>query len=175
MKNIHRVLILLIWVGSTYTAEAQKPKDFYVSYPQPDGTLFHLFPISFFQHKTDGDLTFDITYQCGKDSAVINFTYYASQPQPLDSMRFVSGKSLLSGKATKIFIEAENTKKWAHRYSVTVPIRSLFPFFDPEEKPSANLCMNSITKGYELKKAEWSKKAPVFRTIMRMIGIDCEK
>ena len=155
--------------------KAQKPKDFYVSYPQAGGMLFHVFPVTFFQHKTDGDLTFDITYRCGKDSAVINFTYYAPQPQTLDSVRFVAGNVLLSGKAEKLFVEAENTKTWTHRYSFKVPIKFLFPFFNPEEKPYANLYIDSTIKDYELKKSEWNKKAPMFRIIMKTIRMGCEK
>lgn len=175
MKNILRTLSFLVLALCAYTANAQKPKDFYVSYPQPNGMLFHIFPTTFFQHKTDGDLTFDITYQCQKDSAVINFTYYASHATPLDSIRFTAGKISLAGKTEKLFIEARTLKKWEHRYSLKVPVKSLFFFFNPEETPHVNLYANSTAKDYDVKKAEWNKKAPIYQTIIRTIRMDCEK
>lgn len=175
MKNILKALFLLILTTRFCVADAQKPKDFYVSYPQADGTLYHIFPISFFQHKTDGDLTLDITCQCGKDSAVINFTYYAPQPEPLDSIQFTAGKIKLAGKAEKFFIESETVKKWVHRYSLKVPMKLLLFYFSPEVTPQACLYSGSTPKKYELKKTEWTKKAPVFRTIMKTIRIDCDK
>lgn len=175
MKNILKVLLFLFLVTCVCPVNAQKLKDFYVSYPQPSGKLFHVFPVAFFQHKTEGDLVFDITYQCGKDSAVINFTYYAPQADPLDSIRFVSGKVLLAGKAERLYVEANTVKKWEHRYSLKVPVNHLYAFFNPVEKASASLYVNAAVKDYELKRSEWNKKAPVFQTIMKTIRLDCGK
>lgn len=175
MKYILKVALFSILAIHFYTVNAQKPKDFYVSFPQPNGTLFHIFPATFFQHKTEGDLIFDITYQCGKDSAVINFTYYASQAEPLDSVCFATGKILSVGKADRLFIEAETTKRWIHRYSFKMPVKFLSSFFNLDEKPYVNLYINSTTKNYELKKSEWNKKAPIYGTIIKTIRIDCEK
>lgn len=175
MKNTLKVLLFLILAAPFQEVNAQKPKDFYVSYPQPGGTLFHVFPATFFQHKTDGDFIFDMTYQCGKDSAVINFTYYAPRAEPLDSVCFATGKTLFAGEAEKLFIEAETIKKWAHRYSFKVSVTFLAFFFNLNEQPYVKLYMNSTTKDYELKKSEWNKKAPIYGTIMKTIGIECEK
>ena len=174
---LKRVRSLLLWGGilSFYSVNAQKPKDFYVSYPQSGGTLYHIFPISFFEHETDGNLTLDITCQCNKDSAIINFTYYAPHTELLDSVNFRAGKIYLTGKAEKFFIEPETTKRWAHRYSLHVPIQSLYSFFNLKALPNVTLYVNSTKKEYELKKSEWSKKAPVIRTILKTIHIDCNK
>ena len=48
-------------------ARAQNIRGRYVSRAQEDGTVYHTFPETLFEHPEAGDLTFDITYKSGQE------------------------------------------------------------------------------------------------------------
>lgn len=99
-------------LGVCLSASAQKIKGRYVSKVQEDGTIYHTFPETLFSSREAGDLTFDITYKTRQDgTATVNFTYYAAQAAPSDSVRFEAGTVTLAGPVEKIYIEPEK-KRW---------------------------------------------------------------
>ena len=69
------VWALLLVAGASGTLRAQDIRGRYVSKTQEDGTIYHTFPCTLFEHPEAGDLTFDITYKERTDGlATLNFT-----------------------------------------------------------------------------------------------------
>ena len=49
-------------VGGVLTASGQNIRSHYVSKAESDGVIYHTFPVTLFESREAGDLTFDITY-----------------------------------------------------------------------------------------------------------------
>ncbi|MFR0905671.1 MAG: hypothetical protein ACLSVO_06560 [Alistipes sp.] len=157
-------------LGVCLSASAQKIKGRYVSKVQEDGTIYHTFPETLFSSREAGDLTFDITYKTRQDgTATVNFTYYAAQAAPSDSVRFEAGKVTLAGPVEKIYIEPEK-KRWVHRYTFSVDADALARFFDPAAQPEATLYpAGGRPVRYHVQKSAWRDYAPVASKIFEMI------
>ena len=157
-------------LGVCLSASAQKIKGRYVSKVEEDGTIYHTFPETLFSSREAGDLTFDITYKTRQDgTATVNFTYYAAQAAPSDSVRFEAGKVTLAGPVEKIYIEPEK-KRWVHRYTFSVDADALARFFDPAAQPEATLYpAGGRPVRYHVQKSAWRDYAPVASKIFEMI------
>ena len=88
-------------VGGVLTASGQNIRSHYVSKAESDGVIYHTFPVTLFESREAGDLTFDITYKEHRGGrATINFTCRMAQAVPADSVRFVSGRVVLWRSST---------------------------------------------------------------------------
>lgn len=160
----------VLLAASTAAAQAQNIRDRYVSRAQEDGTVYHTFPETLFEHPEAGDLTFDITYKSGQEEALatINFTYEMARMTPVDSVRFVSGDAVLAGRAEKIYVEPDK-KRWKHRYGFRAEAAPLYRFFDERQTPEVRLYAGGEVILYRVKRSAWRSYAPVGFRIFEMI------
>lgn len=172
-KLIHEVLLavgLVLLLGISGPAAAQKIKGQYVSKVQEDGTIYHIFPKTLFCDRQAGELKCDVTYKTRQDGkATVNFTYYAEQATPADSVCFRTAAVTVSGPVEKIYIEPSK-KQWAHRYVLYSDADALARFFDVEATPEATLYFSgggSVT--YPVQRSAWRDYAPVVSKIFEMI------
>lgn len=165
-------IVVLCIAGIVANVLAQQIRNHYVSKAEQDGTIYHTFPCTLFESRTEGALTFDITYKEHRDGmAVINFTYTMERPTPVDSVRFVSGLVALCGPAEKIYLEP-GKRAWKHRYSFRAPIESLCAFFDERATPSVSLSAAGQTYVYPAKRSAWRSYAPIGFRIFEMIRVN---
>lgn len=166
------VLALLFAAGVAGGLSAQDIRGRYVSRVQEDGTIYHTFPCTLFEHPEAGDLTFDITYKEHADAlATLNFTYELDEAVPVDSVCFAAGKVRLRGPVEKLYIEP-GRKRWKHRYSLRTPVAALCPFFDAEALPEATLYAGERVWVYRAKRSAWRSYAPVGRKIFEMVRVN---
>jgi len=164
-----RLLPLLLLLCAGPGVRAQSIKGRYVSRAQEDGTVYHTFPETLFEHPEAGDLTFDITYKSHCDGrATINFTYEMARMTPVDSVRFVSGDAVLAGPAEKIYVEPEK-KRWKHRYGFRTDAAPLHRFFDERQTPEVWLYAGGEAYRFRVKRSAWRSYAPVGFRIFEMI------
>lgn len=163
--------IVAVLLGAS-EAPAQNIRGHYVSKAEQDGVIYHTFPCTLFENREAGDLTFDITYKEHRDSlATINFTYEMERATPADSIRFLSGATVMGGKVEKIYLEP-GRKRWKHRYSLRVPFRNLMTFFDETATPRVMLFAGGETYVYDVKRSAWRSYAPVGYKICEMIRVN---
>lgn len=66
--------------GAALAVSAQNIRSHYVSKAEADGVIYHTFPVTLFESRETGDLTFDITYKEHRGGrATINFTCRMAQ------------------------------------------------------------------------------------------------
>lgn len=166
------LLLAIAFVLACGVAAGQNIRGHYVSKANDDGTIYHLLPVTLFESRTLGDLTFDLTYKEHQDGrAVLNFTYMAPAPLPADSVRFVSGPTTLGGTVEKFYIEADK-KLWKHRYSLKADAALLRAFFDEEFTPQVTLYSEGTPYPYQAKRSAWRSYAPIGRKILEMIRVN---
>ena len=86
-------------VGGVLTASGQNIRSHYVSKAESDGVIYHTFPVTLFESREAGDLTFDITYKEHRGGrATINFTCRMAQAVPADSVRFAADAAVMSAR-----------------------------------------------------------------------------
>ncbi len=172
MSSLRYPAAVLCALGIAVGASAQNLRNYYVSKSEQDGTIYHTLPATLFEHREAGDLTFDITYKEHQEGmATINFTYENGQAMPIDSVRFISGKILLAGPATKIYIEPVK-KQWKHRYSFRTPMAPLCSFFDAAQSPTVELYTAKGVIRYRAKRSAWRSYAPMGYKIFETIRIN---
>lgn len=166
------MLSALLCLGIVYPLSGQDIRGYYVSKTDGESTIYHLFPCTLFENRTTGDLTFDITYRTQSGGiATLNFTYEMKQIIPADSIRFVSGQTIMCGEVKKIYIEPDK-KHWKSRYSFQADIRSLHTFFNATAVPEAILYSRGTAYVYKVKPAAWNSFAPAADKIFGMIRIN---
>ncbi|MCM1151429.1 MAG: hypothetical protein NC322_05255 [Alistipes senegalensis] len=154
------------------SAAGQNIRGRYVSRADDDGTIYHLLPVTLFESRSEGDLTFDLTYKAGPQGrAVLNFTYFASAPTPADSVSFDAGRISLAGPAERFYIEPDK-KSWKHRYSLQTDAELVRAFFDETAVPRVIVYSGGVPHPYEVKKSAWRSYAPVGRKIFEMIRLN---
>lgn len=162
----------LLTVGSLSMASGQEIRSHYVSKAETDGTIYHTFPVTLFEHPEAGDLTFDITYKEHRGGrATLNFTCHSSSPDGVDSVRFVSGSTVLSGPVEKLYLEPER-RGWKHRYTFDLDASLLCGFFDERQQAEAMLYIGGIPRVYRVKRSAWRSYAPIGYRIFEMIRVN---
>ena len=166
------LLIVVLCFNGISSLQGQDIRKYYVSKSDGESTIYHLFPCSLFKNDKMGDLTFDITYRDHSDGmATINFTYEMNEVVPVDSVRFVSGRTIMQGSVQKIYISPEK-KHWKHRYGFVADVRSLYTFFDVSASPEAILYCGGKSYLYKVKTPVWRTYAPVGSKTFGMIRIN---
>lgn len=166
------LLAALCIAGTVLTASAQSIRGHYVSKAEADGVIYHTFPVTLFENREAGDLTFDITYKEHRDGrAVINFTCRTAESVPVDSVRFASGRVVMSGPVEKLYLEPEK-KGWKHRYTFDADGTQLCGFFDEQAAPEVTLYTAGRACPYRIKRSAWRAYAPVGYKIFEMIRIN---
>ena len=159
-------------VGAVLSASAQNIRSHYVSKAEEDGTIYHTFPVTLFENREAGDLTFDITYKEHRGGrATINFTCRMPQAVPVDSVRFASGVVTMSGPVEKLYLEPEK-KGWKHRYTFDADGSQLCGFFDEQAEPEVTLYVGGQPSVYRAKRSAWRSYAPVGYKIFEMIYVN---
>lgn len=165
-------MLLAVFVLACGSVAGQNIRGHYVSRADDDGTIYHLLPVTLFESRRNGDLTFDITYKEGPQGrAVLNFTYFAAAPLPADSVAFDAGRVVLAGPVERFYIEPDK-KVWKHRYSLQTEAPLVRAFFDEEALPRVVVYSGGETCPYEVKKSAWRSYAPVGRRIFEMIRLN---
>ena len=159
-------------VGVVSTAAGQNIRPHYVSKAEADGTIYHTFPVTLFEHPEAGDLTFDITYKEHRTGrATLNFTCYSDESVPVDSVRFVSGRTVMAGPVAKIYLEPEK-RGWKHRYTFEVDALLLCGFFDETALPEVTVHVGGQSRVYRVKRSAWRSYAPIGCRIFEMIRVN---
>lgn len=153
------------------SVRAQNIRGHYVSKAEADGVIYHTFPVTLFERRDAGDLTFDITYKENRGRATVNFTYRMPQAVAADSVRFASGGLEIVEPAVKIYLEPEK-KGWKHRYSFDIDVASLCRFFDEKAEPEVTLFAGGRPYLYVVKRSAWRSYAPVGYRIFEMIRVN---
>lgn len=165
-------LLLALFLAASCCAGAQNIRNRYVQRVQEDGTIYHTFPCTLFEHAQAGDLTFDITYKERQDGrATLNFTCTLPDAAQADSVRFDAGRTQLHGPVGRIYIEPEK-KGWRHRYSLRIPVAALCPFFDEEVLPQVTLYIGDRSVVYRAKRSAWRSYAPVGCKIFETVRVN---
>ena len=108
------LLAAALCIAGASTLPAQNIRNHYVSKAETDGVIYHTFPVTLFENREAGDLTFDITYKEHRGGrATINFTCRMAQAVPADSVRFAADAAVMSGPVDKLYLEPEK-KQWKH-------------------------------------------------------------
>lgn len=91
------LLAAALCIAGASTLLAQNIRNHYVSKAETDGVIYHTFPVTLFENREAGDLTFDITYKEHRGGrATINFTCRMAQAVPADSVRFAADAAVMS-------------------------------------------------------------------------------
>jgi hypothetical protein len=153
----------------TSAANAQNLNNYYTSLPRENGILYFILPQSGFKDaKTDGKLTYDITYNTGNEWALINFSYYDKREITIDSVAFITVGNRISNNANKLFVERKKTR-WHFRYSTNLFFHELEKFFTPEDEPKIRLYTNlDVVELYMPGKA-WKRKSSITKKIVTLI------
>lgn len=167
-----RAFLLFACVLLGAAARGQDIRGHYVSKAETDGVIYHTLPVTLFENPRSGGLTFDLTYKEHTGGRVtLNFTYEAAEPFPADSVRFVSGGVVLSGRVDKIYLEPLR-KGWKHRYSLQTAREPVHRFFDANALPRVTVYSRGRTAEYDAKRRVWRAYAPVGNRIFEMIRIN---
>ena len=158
--------------GACLTASAQNIRNHYVSKAETDGVIYHTFPVTLFENREAGDLTFDITYKENRGGrATINFTCRTPSAVPADSVRFASGAAAMSGPVEKLYLEPEK-KGWKHRYTFDADASRLCGFFDEQASPEITVYTAGRPAVYCVKRSAWRSYAPIGYKIFDMIRVN---
>ena len=158
--------------GAALAVSAQNIRSHYVSKAEADGVIYHTFPVTLFESRETGDLTFDITYKEHRSGrATINFTCRMAQAVPADSVRFAAGRTVLAGPVEKLYLEPEK-KGWKHRYTFDADGSQLCGFFDEQAEPDVTLYAGGRPYVYRVKRSAWCSYAPVGYKIFEMIYVN---
>ena len=162
----------ILLIGVSLPAAGQKIGSYYVAKAEPDGMIYHTFPVTLFEHPEAGDLTFDITYKEHREGrATLNFTCRMARPETVDSVRFVSGGVILSGPVGRLYLEPEK-RGWKHRYTFDLDASRLCGFFDERQLPEVTLYIDGRPWLYRAKRSAWRSYAPIGYRIFEMIRIN---
>lgn len=168
----HLLLTAFCVAGAVLAASAQNIRSHYVSKAETDGVIYHTFPVTLFENREAGDLTFDITYKEYRGGrATINFTYRMPDAVPADSVRFAAGAVTMSGPVEKLYLEPEK-KGWKHRYTFDADGSKLCGFFDERALPEVTVYVGGRTYVYSVKRSAWRSYAPVGYKIFEMVYVN---
>lgn len=162
----------VLLVGVSLPAAGQEIRSHYVSKAEADGVIYHTFPVTLFEHPEAGDLIFDITYKEHRGGrATLNFTCWSANSCTVDSVRFVSGRVVLSGPVGKLYLEPQK-RGWKHRYTFDVDASQLCGFFDERQLPEVTLYIDGQPWVYRAKRSAWRSYAPIGYRIFEMIRVN---
>ena len=167
IKKCIALFILLIFYPSVY---GQNIKRYYVFSSQEKGSIFHLLPVALFEDMDGEKLSYDLTYTSWNDSITMNFTYKKPKPLKIDSIKYVSGESRVTGKVDKLYVEPVS-EKWIHRYALKSKAMDFFPIYDMNATPEIIICSNGKKYIYRVRGADWRKYVPIGQKIFEMIHL----
>ena len=81
------LLAAALCIAGASTLPAQNIRNHYVSKAETDGVIYHTFPVTLFENREAGDLTFDITY---KEAGAPRSISHAVWRRPCRPIRCVS-------------------------------------------------------------------------------------
>lgn len=170
---IRRALLLVLFVGGfAASGRSQSIRGHYVSKAEADGVIYHTLPVTLFESRTAGPLTFDMTYKEGQDGSVtINFTCCMPHAVSADSVSFRAEDAVLSGPVVKLYLEPAK-KGWRHRYSLRTDAAPVCAFFDERTTPRVTLWSGGEAVVFEVKRSAWRSYAPVGFRIFEMIRVN---
>lgn len=162
----------VLLIGVSLPAAGQNIRSYYVSKAETDGTIYHTFPVTLFEHPQAGDLTFDLTYkEHHTGRATLNFTCRLAEADAVDSVRFESGRVVMAGPVGKLYLEPEK-RGWKHRYTFDLDASKLCGFFDEKAQPEVVLYVGGKPWVYRVKRSAWRSYAPVGYRIFEMIRVN---
>ena len=166
------LLAAALCIAGASTLPAQNIRNHYVSKAETDGVIYHTFPVTLFENREAGDLTFDITYKEHRGGrATINFTGRMAQAVPADSVRFAADAAVMSGPVDKLYLEPEK-KQWKHRYTFDADGSKLCGFFDERALPEVTVYVGGKPYVYRAKRSAWRSYAPIGYRIFDMIRVN---
>lgn len=167
-------VILLLLTLLPLMAVAQKIQRHYVVREDGEGTIHHLMPATLFEAAGYGELTYDITWRDNRTGepqpATLNFTYYAREAQPADSLAVRGERINLCLACQKLYIDPEN-RTWKHRYSLSVAIDEINHLYE-EETPEILLYTPRGEIRFTPKRSAWQNYCPIGRRIFQTIELN---
>lgn len=161
--------LFFIFYLSLQPGYGQNVAKHFTSSQQDNGILYFIFPQSGFTKKaTKSRFVYDITYLNSSDSAILNFSYFAPEPQELDSIVFVGNQTRCSSGLKKMFVEAEK-RQWHNRYSATVPFAELENFFREASPPQIILFSKGNALELNIAPKIWKQQSDIIGKIMTAI------
>lgn len=147
---------------------------YYLEHTQENGNLYFIYPFEDFKNITDkSDFEFDITYRAGRDSVIVNFTYFTTEPLKADSLIFENGKSRYTGKCSKIFQDYKK-KQWVNRFGTQIPIAHMTGLFKIKQAPKIKIKCDQVVLTYDVKENKWNSYADAIDKILYIIRPDEE-
>lgn len=175
MKKYLRILAALIIIsGLTNESFGQKLSKYYSFRNQEGGNLYFILPFEDFKNRVDGsDFAFDITYRAGRDTAIINFSYFTYNPTLADSLRIISGDLLISKNAQKLFVDFEG-KKWQQRFTSEMLFSEFESFISSQTTPSIQVLSGKLVLDFEIKEKKWNEYSDAVEKILYIIKAENE-
>ena len=156
-----RLLLAALCIAGASALPAQNIRSHYVSKAETDGVIYHTFPVTLFESREAGDLTFDITYKEHRGGRAV----------PADSVRFAADVAVMSGPVKKLYLEPER-KVWKHRYTFDADGSELCGFFDERASPEVTVYVGEKSYVYRAKRSAWRSYAPIGYRIFDMIRVN---
>ena len=174
------LLAAALCIAGASTLPAQNIRNHYVSKAETDGVIYHTFPVTLFENREAGDLTFDITYKEHRGGrATINFTCRMAQDTPgyfdfvgeVEEAVSAADAAVMSGPVDKLYLEPEK-KQWKHRYTFDADGSELCGFFDERALPEVTVYVGGKPYVYRAKRSAWRSYAPIGYRIFDMIRVN---
>ena len=149
--------LLILLPGILIPVFAQNLKKFYTYEVQVGGDLVFIYPFEGYENIDDKSaFTFDITWKAGKDTAVINFSFFTREPVS-SSVLEVSSDTYNAILTTKrIFIDFEK-RWWHHRYSAVISVNELIAISKLNTPPMFIIRTDKGVLKYHVKQRKWEK------------------
>ena len=150
---------------------AQKPSKYYVTYTQPDGSLYFIQPQTVFSNpETKTDFILDVTYLNSKDSATFSFTFFDKDDLNLETITVAYGDWQYQSTVKRIYVDGEK-KLWRFRYTFNIPFDQLVRFYRAKE-PVITLTTDTARAIPIKTTKQWGKNAEINQKIMQIIQIN---
>ena len=167
--SLYAIILCLLSPGINFSVKSQDLSKYYIHHKQDGGDLYFIYPFDDFRNLKDGsDFTFDITYRQGNDSAVINFTYFTSDPLVCDSLIFVTQNQHLIYKSQKIFQDFKK-RHWINRFTLIIPYDELVSLVTKENPPEIKIITPQAKMVYTVKDKKWATYANALEKILYII------
>lgn len=163
------VFCFLLFFTISISVEAQKLKNYYVSFHQEKGTLFFIRPQEGFKNKDLGSrLVYDITCSSDDDSLTFNFSYFDKISRSPDSLSLILGNRNCVSSLQRLFVDSKG-REWQYRYSSRFARKDMEAFFIQETSAGIQLREKGQTLLLICNGKKWKKNAEINRKIFQLI------
>lgn len=157
-------VLLFISLGS----KSQNIDKHFVSNLQAKGVLYFILPQKGFE-ATTSKLSYDITYLCKTDSAILNFSVKGTQLLLVEGIELKCATKSTVVPVRKLYIESKK-KDWVERYSANVAYADLQQFFNAESRAVLIVQNEKTSVAFVCKERQWKKICAINKKIFQVIN-----